>query len=401
MCAPLTRSDIQSYAPDHLIRPELIAPRAGIELITQHFQYALQRPVMFESILALSYSNLTIMSQVRRGADRRAMYHYGEAVGLIRRTIASGYTGDAVLFSIMSIMGVNYLWNDLPAFGSNLNGLRQVIALRGGLDKLAWPALLKASILSLESFWTYLSHQSHLLGHNTLPAIVANELQPFQGEIDAIMATLPPGFRVLAQAGSLSTNLLPIIQREARFDASLSRASPSSFAHHDGIRKFAHLRTRNGSEVTLASSLQTCEELARLLTNPDLMPLDIVCCIGLFINCLCVARSEQLSPIYFIQLQHHAKQLMAFDLSDDEAAARDLITWTIFNVASTMVPGRLVFRPDMYKDDIRLSLTIKVAAHFATSTWEDMRSILRQFICSDICLDAFENVWSTGIQHAH
>lgn len=357
---------------------------------------------MLESILALACSNLSIMSTTEHGTNTRlrAVFHYGQAINLLRETLSNGYTGDAVLFAIMSIMGVNYLWDDLAAFESNLAGLRQIIALRGGLDSLAWPSLLRPGILTLESFWTYLSSQAHLLGHDTLLAIATNELTPFEGDVEALISTLPLGFRTLAENHRLSINLLPIIQREAAFDASLSRSPPSAFMNHDGVRKFAHLRTRNGDEVTVASNLQSCEELARLLTNRELMPLDIVCCVGLFINSLCITRSEQLSPIYFTQLQHHAKQLMDFGLNDDDTSARDLITWTIFNVASTMVPGRMTIQPSNYQDDLRLSLAVKVAQHFSTSAWEDMQLLLRGFICSDSCIDAFKNAWDMGILHA-
>lgn len=39
------------------------------------------------------------------------------------------------------------LVNDMTAFQSHLGGLRILVQLRGGLDSLGWPELLKPSII--------------------------------------------------------------------------------------------------------------------------------------------------------------------------------------------------------------------------------------------------------------
>lgn len=396
----LIKIDFHIYAPAHLIRPELISIEAGDELLKAHFRYALQRPVLFESILALSYSNLAIMPRTKAESDAPFMYHYGQAINHIRRALAAGYIGDAVLFAIISLLAINYLRNDLTAFQSNLQGLRQIITLRGGLNALGWPALLKPGILTVESFWTYLSNQAHLLDHCTVPAILTNDSLPSpEAGVECITPNLPTGFRILAEQGRLNRIVLEIVQREVIFEASLSRTPPSYFAYHDGIRKFTHLKARDGNEITVASNLQTCEELARLIVSPDLMPLDIICCIGMLINSLCVTRNEQLSPIFFTQLQYHAKQLIAVDLDDNDVAARDLKTWTIFNIASTMVSESSTYSFDKHHNDMRLALAVKVVKHFSKKSWEDVQSILQQFICSESCIDAFKNVWDFGSQY--
>lgn len=352
---------------------------------------------MFESILALAHSNLAIIG-AGQDFDRRSMYHYGQAVSLLRIALSGDSIEDAVLFAIMALMGVNYLWNDLLAFQSNLTGLRHIVALRGGLNALAWPSLLKPGILTLESFWTYLSSQTHLLEQSTLPAITIDVKIELEANIGTPSTNLPVGFRVLAEQRRLNPYLTQIIQREADFDASLSRTPPTSFVYGNSVRKFANLRTRNGDEVNLASNLQTSGELARLLASPKLTQLEVICCVGMFINVLCTTRTEQLSPVYFAQVQHHAKQLLDYELTDNDPAARDLVAWTIFNVASTMVPSRFARPLKMHQDDVRLDLAVKVVKAFSTSTWEDMKSLLRQFICSDICIDVFQNVWDIGLQ---
>ena len=164
-----------------------------------------------------------------------------------------------------------------------------------------------------------------------------------------------------------------------------------------GLRldKFAQLTQPNGEDVTVATHIQTCEELARLLVRPNLTHLDLICCIGMFINALCVTRSEQLSPIYFAQLQHHAKQLLECDLAHCDALSKDLHAWTIFQTASTMLPNSFI-KSVHTLGDLRLALAVKVTVAYANHTWDDMKRCLRRFICSEICIKVFENVWLVG-----
>ena len=37
--------------------------------------------------------------------------------------------------------------NDMSAFEMHLGGLRQIIALRGGIDQLGWPTILKPALI--------------------------------------------------------------------------------------------------------------------------------------------------------------------------------------------------------------------------------------------------------------
>lgn len=365
---------------------------------------------MFEAIVTLAHANLSIHRWTKYGGDRLTLYHYGRAIAKLRRAISDDleYREDAILFSIMALMGVDYLLNNLVAFHANLVGLRGLVALRGGLDALGWPTLLKPWILALESFWSYLSHQSHLVkgrgfttvtptGLTDTPSIFRS-INPVQ-KIEEIFPKLPIGFRPLAEKRRLGLDVLNLIHQMAGLDLLLYHAPPSAFIHHDGVRKFTSFRTREGHEITVASNLQLCEQLARLLADPNLTFLEKVCCIGIFIILLGSTRSEQLSPIYFTQLQHHAGELLEITLDDDDPAARDLVAWAIFTLASTMVPFRLSASPKIYQGDLRFALAVKVVSHFsANRTWKEMRESLCLFLSCDACLGTWKNVWDLGME---
>lgn len=356
---------------------------------------AIQHPFMFESILALTFANLAVISPSAHDIERSAWSHYSHAMSLLRSILAQGEIGDTVLVAIISMIGANYLQNNLAAFQVNLGGLRQVIKLRGGLQAIAHSNLIQSAILTVESFWTYLRAQTHLIPSASLPAISFETSSDTVSDTESIKWRMPLGFRDLFQQRRLSANVAVLIIQEAEYTRTLTFASPAAHIHGNSIRKFADLKTADREPVTVGSHIQTCEELARMLVNPNLTHLDYVCCTGMFINAFCVAKSEQLSPIYFEQLQHHARQLLDCNLDDNDSLSRDLHAWVIFQVASTLVPTRTT-NPTNYRGDLRLPLALKVVKAYIDHTWVEMEMMLRNFICSEVCLRVFENVWTLG-----
>ena len=368
---------------------------------------------MFEAIIALAQANSSISEWNDRRADRLTLYHYGQAIARLRQAISSAQESqeDAVLFAIMALMGVNYLLNDLTAFHANLLGLRRLVDLRGGVESLGWPNLLKPALVALETFWGYISHQPHLLLQDqttitSMPApMIDISTEPLSADavptVEEMLPQLPAGFRPLAEQRRLGRNLLHLIHQISDYDLSLQHTVPTFLNHSDGVRKFTNFKTPDHRDVTVASSLHFCEQLANHLATSDINLLEKVFCIGAFIVLLGSARTEQLSPIYFTQLQHHTGELLEIALDADDSAAADLLAWTIFNVASTMVPPTLSALPDGYRDDLRFALTVKVVEHFSvTRSWDDMQSALRRFIWSEACVSAWRSVWNLGMEHA-
>ena len=384
----------------------------GTHLVQQQFQYAVQHPVMFEAIIALAQANSTVNRWTDQTGDRLTLYHYGQAIARLRQAISSAQESmeDAVLFAIMALMGVNYLLNDLRAFQANLLGLRRLVDLRGGVDALGWPALLKPGLVALESFWAYLSQQPHLLqGQSAISATAGAkiDLTPTLHSVGPIPAVeemlprLPAGFRVLAEQRRLGRSLVYLIHQISAYDLSLQHAVPTYLIHRGAVRKVTNFKTPDNREVTVASNLHFCEQLASLLATSELNSLEKVFCIGAFIVLLGSARTEQLSPIYFTQLQHHAGELLEIAMDENDPVAADLVAWSIFNVASTLVPSKLSSLPNNYQDDVRFALTVKVVTHFsATRTWDDMQRALQRFIWNDGCGSSWKHVWDLGLEHA-
>lgn len=365
---------------------------------------------MFKAVIALAWANCSITNWTDQHADRLTLHLYGEAVAQLRQDLSSPehYMTDATLFAIMALMGLNYLLNDLSAFGTNLAGLQRIVSLRGGINTLGWPRLLKPALLTLESFWAYFSSQPHLMDSDlyTQPTpntmigvihVIHNDGQ--SANTSQMLPRLPEGFQVLAERGYLGRDLLSIICDVAELDSSLYHEPPTPVVYHKSIIKFTNSKMRDGSATTIASSLRFCEQLARLFANSNLSIVEKTCCIGMFVILIGSTRSEQLSSIYFTQLQHHSKELLDLPIRELDSEMVDLAAWSMFNVASTMVPPRFSRLPENYQNDLRYVLAVKIVAHFSASrTWEEMHASLSKFIWSSVCMTAWKNVWDIGMQ---
>lgn len=236
---------------------------------------------------------------------------------------------------------------------------------------------LEPAILTIEAFWVYVSQQKHLLPQ---PSLSVTSIAIDVGEAvdyEALVSALPIWFQQLAQEQRLSLSVVRAILEEVEFSTSILFDQPAGFVHHDGVRKFASLKTKSGEEINIVSHIQTIRNLARLFGSPHLTKEDIVCCIGMFINALCVLRSEQLSPIFFRQIQHHTRQLIECNVDVNDTVFRDLLAWAMFNVASTMVPSRIIRSADSPLSDLRYHLFSKIVSLFPTSQWHDLELILK------------------------
>lgn len=102
-------ADLHFYAPIHLLRPELFTPEQGSQAIESHFRYALEDPLMFDSLVSMSRANLTIKNWQSNHVDEKTLQHYGNAVIRLRDVVSTPQSSfdDNVLFAIVALMNVD------------------------------------------------------------------------------------------------------------------------------------------------------------------------------------------------------------------------------------------------------------------------------------------------------
>ncbi|EXJ56027.1 hypothetical protein A1O7_08958 [Cladophialophora yegresii CBS 114405] len=81
--------------------------------------------------------------------SREAVHHVNNAVGGLRAAVGNPDprvgTSDIVLATIFPMAVVYRMLNDYDAFNAHVEGVRRIVALRGGLDNLGWEGFLKIS----------------------------------------------------------------------------------------------------------------------------------------------------------------------------------------------------------------------------------------------------------------
>ena len=363
---------------------------------------------MFQATIALALADASANTLVDNTPDRNVLFYYGQSISTLRQCLldTDAHHDDALLFAIMALIGVDYLLNDLDAFGAHLMGLRKIIRLRGGLNEVGFASLLKPSVALLESFWTYICSQPRLVHpqsirlapsiHSTVAKLIFH-CEPYVG---SMLSKIPPGYHILADKPVFGPKILSIVYHIVESDTTLHHRKPTALAYHDGIRKFLNFETTGGNPVTAATAWLHCGELGKMLASSHLSQVERTCCIGLFIYLLGFSRSEQLSPIYFAQLQFHTQELLCITLTDDDPEATELSGWAMLCVSSTLLP--LVEPESDARNGIdkRYALALKVVEHFsARMTWEQMRTCLTKFIWNESCMSSWQDLWHVGIRH--
>jgi hypothetical protein len=387
-------------------------------MIQAYFRHALQHPVMFHSIIALSRANLTFAATTNGERDRQVTYHYGSALSGLREMMAGNdlevTASDATLFAIVSLMGIDYLTGDVHAFQIHLAGLRRLIAARGGLDALGWPTLLKPSIMTLEKFWAFLCKHPRLMQSSTpitvrplgdiveygKPAKDALNDSP-QVPYPAVSGQPAPGFARLAAQNRLSPVVQGLVRRFTGFECYIRQTFELSYLQRDGkrIRSNGLYTARNGEIILNAANVVMMEDIAATLaSNNPLTTIEHVVVTALYFILLDVTLHEKLSPLYRTQFMLLAERVLAYPLNDRDPAARDLVSWIAVDMASTMIRDEK-WRP-AGPTDIRMRLIRKVVDHY----WDKMEydelleHVLKNFIWADGCVNTFRATWQIGVQ---
>ncbi|KAK4937473.1 hypothetical protein LTR10_021925 [Elasticomyces elasticus] len=392
------------YGPAHVIRPEILSAEAGADILHQYFQYALQNALMFEALIALSQANLTV-HQWTNGPDQDALYHYNQALRRLRDLLdrEQDYSQDSILFAIIALMGVDvggpqqfdynwtltlfqYLNNDLTAFEMHLGGLRKIVDLRGGLDNLGWPLILRPYLLGLERFWAYMSKHSQTLqasiaqGHN-VSLLELSHHTPIANFADMI-SVLPPGFRTMALNNRLSQPVLTLLHRITTEAEHIIQINPSY-----------------GSSTVNATNMQEAEHCAQLLTSSDLTFIDRASCIGLLVVIMDSSRTERFSGYYDQQLQMHAEEIRLSNEVFQDADLSDFYLWVALDIVGTMVPPRRPALPENYQADTRFTLLLAVLQNYGDLSWEEVLTVLKRFFFTARCVESWHNSWELGFRH--
>jgi hypothetical protein len=128
------------FGPKHVWRPTLVTT-AGIDQFRQDlFEVWVQNPTWLEATCALCEARLDFEAAPGGSLSLVVLQHRGRALQMVQHALEKSphSVHDAIMWAVAATMAVDVLYANWASFHANLNGLRCIILMKGGLDNLSW-----------------------------------------------------------------------------------------------------------------------------------------------------------------------------------------------------------------------------------------------------------------------
>ena len=189
------------------------------------FPYALQQPVLFESIVALCRVSWLLENGIDTTQDRAFLYHHGSTRDGLQKRLSSDDTAadDTTLLTVAALSTIDYSLGRHITADMYLRNMRHIVERRGGLRyESPWQVFVSSMIAAFESLWTFILANHPQPGPELPPlpsqSYLSNEIpvyanHPFPPEYTLALAKVPKAFSELAVSGVLSMQVIRIIGR--------------------------------------------------------------------------------------------------------------------------------------------------------------------------------------------
>lgn len=231
---------------------------------TKMIHWFLQIPPLTEAMLAwLQYARDDPYRNSTGDASCAILHHQSKALTLLQLRLSqpSSVLDEATLWTIVALLVLNQQLEDWVSFRVNMNGLRKVVALRGGMSTLATQNHRASSaVRNLESL--YVSHQypdTHALARQ--PPLQEHRFTKPQGLLVSLPC-LPAGFHHLANSHQLSSLAI------ARLEECIYW-----LREHRVTMKNAHTSNMHRAQLTMS--------LLELLRNSEIQDADLIMGVGM------------------------------------------------------------------------------------------------------------------------
>ncbi|KAJ9613888.1 hypothetical protein H2200_002024 [Cladophialophora chaetospira] len=179
-----------------------------------YIQNILRSDILFELIVAYAIAlRMHVQKDLEGSQVKQAVaFHTQNALHRLQKRLQKGdaYQDDVVVWAVIMLCGTTYILRELEAFRAHVRGLRQMVALRGGIDSLDKFGFLKRRVINIESSrLATLEHQRQgMLANTTL----VYHPPPLSSSILRRLSNFPPGFAELPFKVTLSDNMIDFIE---------------------------------------------------------------------------------------------------------------------------------------------------------------------------------------------
>jgi hypothetical protein len=120
-------------------------------LLYTYFQTLLHDAMFLGQVIAFSMVLLSMHCDAKKRISSTVLYHSNKSLVELRRRLSSKdksvSTSEAVILTVITLLGLHGWADDWEAVGVHIVGLRRIIALKGGIENLGWGGYVKARIL--------------------------------------------------------------------------------------------------------------------------------------------------------------------------------------------------------------------------------------------------------------
>jgi hypothetical protein len=153
----------------------------------------------------------SLQTQVSKETSSIILHHSNNAVAELRRrlSIPEEMYSDLVIMTICALALIHRLQCEYAIYDAHVDGVRRIVAARGGLDKLGWHGMVKLAVVGMFESWEVRHLQTQQRFQNAKRGLVADAtpsypVHPLPSALGSKLMHFPPAFHRLALQQKLS-----------------------------------------------------------------------------------------------------------------------------------------------------------------------------------------------------
>ena len=245
--------------------------------------------------------------------------HSAQGVVELRKKILKGKTGvdDLAILTITSLMTLDMVTREVRNWKMHIEGLEQILALRGGIDSL--DDYIKYKVIGFQTFWLY---KQMVISSGTPEAVYPRH--PFSPELCVAISKLPIALEKLALKGTLNKSLITLMADVASICQKYSDGADKA---REDLRRL-YILAYEMEELLTVTSLDYLETVVLLATNE---------------YCLTVGQDRKTHWLLVGSLQCAASWLMQGPVAYEEQH-HNVLVWAGATMIATEEPQAQVAR---------------------------------------------------------
>ena len=252
----------------------------------------MRESIYFEALIALCFATWLPSQGIHARQDRLFLYHHGNVVAKLRERLSSpkACSDDCTILTVATLGTIDYVLGAHDTAISHVEGMRQMIKIRGALDDSdPFQRLILVNVKAFEDLWSFVTESTSpteecenpttMLKQGQLPTYMSH---PFRPEVCTMMSKLPQGFCDAGLKGTLSLQMIKILT--SLNDNPSKSALPTASASYPLTPESLTSPPTASLTQTLPYIREVLQDLHRLATLSTTMTEHILC-YGLIAHC--------------------------------------------------------------------------------------------------------------------